>query len=55
MSDQITLRELIEVRKQEMESMRPGLMTVIRVGDKEAVIESPNTVQRGTFKMNSGK
>ena len=47
----ISMKELVEVRKQEMASMRPNLITKVGVGDKEVVIESPNTLERGKFKV----
>ena len=51
MSDRISMKELVEARKQEMASMRPGLITKVKLGDKEVEIESPSVFSRGTFKV----
>lgn len=51
MSEYISLKELVEVRKQEMASMRPGLYTEITMGEKSVRVESPSPLQRNTFKV----
>lgn len=51
MSDYISMKELVEARKQEMASMRPGLYTEVKIGEKSVRVESPEPFQRGTFKV----
>ena len=51
MSEYISMKELIEVRKMEMASMRPNLQTTVKWGDKEVVVKSPSVLERNTFKV----
>ena len=50
MDEKIKPRELVEVRKQEMESMLPGFMTEIEVNNKPVRVYSPTPQQRATYK-----
>lgn len=51
MSDQISLKELVEVRKQEMASMRPNLYTEVRIGEKSIRVESPTPLAKSGYKV----
>lgn len=53
MSDEqkISFKQLVEVRKEEMQSMRPGLMTEISDGVHTMLVCSPDTFERSTFKV----
>lgn len=54
MSDEknkITFKELVQARKEEMRSMRPGLMTKVSDGEHIVEIYSPTTFDRSTFKV----
>ena len=48
--EKIKPRELVEVRKQEMESLLPGLMTEVVVNNKPVKVYSPTPQQRATYK-----
>lgn len=48
----ISFKQLVEARKEEMQSMRPGLMTQVTDGVHTVEVESPGTFERSTFKMN---
>ena len=47
----IKFDQLIEARQQEMESMRPGLVTRITLGEYSKDIKSPSVFQKSTYKM----
>ena len=47
----ISFEELVEVRKQEMEGMRPGLTSVVTVGKLSTRVESPRPFERSTFRI----
>lgn len=49
----IKFDELVEARQQEMESMRPGLMTKVELGKYSKNITSPSAFQKSTYKMNN--
>ena len=46
----ITFKELVETRREEMKSMLPGLMTIVRIGEYQTEVYSPNSFERSTFK-----
>ena len=47
----ITFKELVEVRKEEMRGMRPGLTSEITDGIHTVRVNSPDVFERSTFKM----
>lgn len=47
----ISFKQLVEARKEEMQSMRPGLMTKVSDGEHMVEIYSPTTFDRSTFKV----
>ena len=51
MSERISIKELVEVRKEEMQSMRPGLMSEIKAGDKTIRVYSPTSFEKSTYKV----
>lgn len=50
MDEFISTKELIEIRKQEMASMRPNLYAEIKVKEKTVRIESPKPLDREQYK-----
>ena len=50
----ITFKQLVEARKEEMQHMRPGLMTIVTDGEHTVEIESPRAFARSTFKLKEG-
>lgn len=47
----ISFKQLVEARKEEMQSMRPGLMTKVSDGEYIIEVNSPNVFDRSTFKV----
>lgn len=47
----ITFGELVDIRKEEMQHMRPGLMTIVSDGKHSVEICSPSTSERSNFKV----
>ena len=47
----ISFEELVEVRKAEMEGMRPGLTSEVKVGRLSTRVASPRPFERSTFRM----
>ena len=46
----IKFDELVEARKQEMESMLPGLMTKVELGKHSTTVSSPSVTERSHYK-----
>ena len=46
----IKFDELVEARKQEMESMRPGFITKVELGKYSAIVASPSVSERSQYK-----
>ena len=47
---QISLRELVDARKQEMQSILPGFTTEVTDGKNKVIVESPSYRERSQFK-----
>ena len=47
----ISLKQLVEARKDEMQDMLPGFMTKVTDGKHTVIIESPGVFDRSTFKV----
>ena len=47
----ISFKELVQVRKEELQSMLPGFMAEVKDGDKTAVVYSPRSFEKSTYKM----
>lgn len=50
MDKELTLREVVEARKQEMESVLPGFVTKVTKGNKSVDVYSPSVSQRSKYK-----
>ena len=50
MEKELTLREVVEARKQEMESVLPGFVTMVTKGNKSVDVYSPSVSQRSKYK-----
>ena len=48
----ITFKELVQARKEEMQHMRPGFVTIVTNETHSIEVSSPRTFDRSTFKMN---
>ncbi len=48
---QISFKELVDVRKEEMQGMLPGLMAEIKHGDKTVIVNSPNWLEKISLRM----
>ena len=46
----IKFDELVEARKQEMESMLPGLITKVELGKHSTIVSSPSVTERSHYK-----
>lgn len=54
MSDEvkkITFRELVQARKDEMQSILPGFVTIVTDETHSVEVSSPDVFERSTFKM----
>ena len=51
---EISFKELVEVRKAEMEGMRPGLMAEVSVKNDKTRVYSPSPFERTTFNTVGG-
>lgn len=47
----INFKQLVEVRKEEMEGMLPGLMTEVTDGKNKMFVNSPSCQQRSQFRV----
>ena len=47
----ISFAQLVEVRREEMQHMRPGLMTQLTDGEHIVEVSSPGSFERSTFKF----
>lgn len=48
---QISFKELVDVRKAEMEGILPGFMAELKQGDKTVKVYSPNWFERTSLKV----
>ena len=49
----LSLRELVDARKQEMQSILPGFMTEVTDGKNKVMVESPSYRERSQFKVST--
>lgn len=47
----ISLKQLVEIRKEEMKGMLPGLMTEVTDGSHSVMVFSPDPEDRSHFRM----
>ena len=48
----VSLKQLVEDRKEEMRSILPGFMSKVTDGKNTVIVESPGVLERSTFKVN---
>ena len=48
----LSFKQLVEDRKEEMQSILPGFMTKVTDGTHVVEVESPGIFERSTFKVN---
>ena len=51
MSDYISMKDLVEARKEEMQAVFPGYTTEVQMGDKSVKVQSPSVFERDTFRV----
>lgn len=47
----ISFKELVDVRKEEMQSMLPGFMAEVKNGEKTVRVYSPKSFEKSTYKV----
>ena len=45
----ISFKELVDVRKEEMQGMLPGFMAEVRNGDKSVIVYSPSFFEKASL------
>ena len=48
---QISFKELVEIRTEEMQHMLPGLMTEVTNGEKTVRVYSPDPLEKSKFRV----